>query len=146
MATVDKKIRKTFEKAGLVSDGVYEKVTLRLKQSVSFEYKNSEVFVSPSGWTRVVIGQPRFADPSSDFMKMAGIGAKTDEAVEAAPAAPVDDGEVVDLGDFAEDDVTMVCAQGGCSKKAAVEALKATSGDVVEAIMHVTDGAPVKGE
>merc|ERR1739838_179874 len=145
MVEVDKRLKKTFEKVGLIEEATqFEKITVRVQSSLSFDYEEPTVFISRSGYLRVIVGTPKIAQ--DDWMsQMAAHGmpnqvaAKETDTSALAPA-PVGNDEV-EVHDFEQEDVDVVSTQGNCSASVAVKALKETGGDVVEAIMKVTEDA-----
>jgi nascent polypeptide-associated complex subunit alpha len=59
------------------------------------------------------------------------------EAVSQSVPLPVDD-EVVDESGYAANDIELVISQAGCTRAAAVKALRDNDNDILNAIMDLT--------
>merc|ERR1712054_75718 len=124
--------------------------TSKKTKNVIFVIAQPDVFKSPSSDTYVLFGEAKVDDfgQQSGLQKAAESMGTEDtndddipalEEVENNNESTVE--EVVTTGDseFSEDDIALVMKQSeGVTREQAIDALKKTSGDVVNAIMELT--------
>ncbi|BGP55746.1 hypothetical protein JCM8202_005689 [Rhodotorula sphaerocarpa] len=150
------KAKETLSKLGLKKvDGV-SRVVIRKPKGVLVAIQEPEVFKSPVSDCYIVFGEAKPEDASGfpNFAQMGqqaqaqaqqqqalgGEGQKEGEGEEGGAGAPAaaateeDDGEVDETG-LEQDDINVVMSQANCSRARAVKALKATDGDIVQAIL-----------
>lgn len=102
------------------------------------------MFKSPTSDTYVIFGEAKIEDLSSQLQTQAAEQFKAPNVNHAAsqpePAAAVqDDDEEVDESGVEPKDIDLVMTQAGVSRAKAVKALKAAEGDIVSAIMELTN-------
>merc|ERR1712080_45845 len=109
-----------------------------------------EVFKSPVSDCYTVFGEAKPEDASAGFpnfaqmsqqaqaqqqqQQAASLGDASDKKKESAAADDEDEGDVDETG-LEQDDINVVMSQANCSRARAVKALKATDGDIVQAIL-----------
>jgi nascent polypeptide-associated complex subunit alpha len=137
----EKKTRKLVEKLGLIAVPGVNRVTMKRSKNMLFVIAKPDTYKSPTAETYVVFGECKIADVGR------GMGApqQSMNAPEAArapvsqsTAAAADDDEPVDETGVEAKDIDLVMGQAGCSRGAAVKALKANDNDIVNAIMELT--------
>ena len=106
-----------------------------------FVIAKPECYKSPTAETFVVFGECKIADGGRGMAPPQQPMAAPDAA--RAPAAqsttaPAEDDEPVDETGVEAKDIELVMGQAGCSRGAAVTALKANDNDIVNAIMELT--------
>lgn len=137
----EKKARKALSKLGLKPVEGVTRVAFKVNNNV-FAISQPEVLKAPGAETYVVFGEAA-ADDLMQRLQMAasqGMGANAfaPSAAGVPPAADEeDDGEEVDAGDLAEDDIVSVVEQAGVSRNKAIKALQST-GTVVDAIISLS--------
>ncbi|KAL9274602.1 Nascent polypeptide-associated complex subunit alpha-like protein [Drosera capensis] len=120
------------------------RVTIKRTKNMLFFISKPDVFKSPNSDTYVIFGEAKIEDLSSQLQSqaaqqfrmpdMGSIMAKS----EAAAAIQEEEEEVDDAG-VEPRDIDLVMTQAGVSRGKAVRALKANSGDIVSAIMELTN-------
>ena len=152
----EKKSRKAMQKLGMRPVPGVLRVTVKKSKNVLFVINKPDVFKSPTADTYVVFGEAKSEDLSSASQAAAAKQFRQPEAMAAAaaggvPAAPEGgDDDVPALAAPAEEeeldetgvegkDIELVMSQAGCSRASAVKALKENSGDLVNAIMSLTN-------
>lgn len=150
----EKKSRKAMQKLGMRPVPGVLRVTVKKSKNVLFVINKPDVFKSPTADTYVVFGEAKSEDLSSASQAAAAKQFRQPEAMAAAagmPAAPESaDDDVPALAAPAEEeeldetgveakDIELVMSQAGCSRASAVKALKENSGDLVNAIMSLTN-------
>lgn len=144
----EKKSRKAMLKLGLKPiDGV-TRVTIKRTKNVMFFISKPDVFKSPNSETYVIFGEAKIEDLSSQLQTqaaqqfrmpdMGSIMAKQEQGAAADGAQPEEEEEVDETGVEAHD-IELVMTQAGVSKAKAVKALKTHNGDIVGAIMELTN-------
>merc|ERR1712137_485027 len=145
----EKKARKQIQKLGLREVTDITRVTFKKSKNVVFAINAPDVFKSPNSDTYVIFGEVKV----EDFGQQSGLqkAAETlgdDEDVPAletdAPAAVEEVNEApageatADSGDVSEKDIEIVMKQSSVSRERAIDALKKSGGDIVNAIMELT--------
>jgi nascent polypeptide-associated complex subunit alpha len=156
----EKKSRKAMQKLGMRPVPGVLRVTVKKSKNVLFVINKPDVFKSPTADTYVVFGEAKSEDLSSASQAAAAKQFRQPEMAAAAaggmPAmgqAPPDisgiDEDVPTLAATEEEemdetgvegkDIELVMSQAGCSRAKAVKALKENGGDLVNAIMSLTN-------
>ena len=140
----EKKARKAMQKLGMKVIPGITRVTVKKSKNVLFVIHTPDVFKSPTAETYVVFGEAKSEDSSA--ASQAAAAKQFQAQAPAAPAAPAAAGE--DAAPAAEEpvdetgvetkDIDLVMSQAGCSRAAAVKALKENDGDLVNSIMSLT--------
>lgn len=143
------KAKETLSKLGLKKvDGV-TRVVIRKPKGVLVAIQEPEVFKSPVSDCYIVFGEAKPEDASAGFpnfaqmsqqaqqqqqqqQQAASLGDASDKKESAA--TDEDEGDVDETG-LEQDDINVVMSQANCSRARAVKALKATDGDIVQAIL-----------
>ena len=142
----EKKSRKAMQKLGMRPVPGVLRVTVKKSKNVLFVINKPDVFKSPTSDTYVVFGEAKSEDSSAanqaaaakQFQQQA---AQMPAAQAAAPPAPEPEGEAaeaVDESGLEAKDIELVMSQAGCTRPAAVKALKDNDGDLVNSIMSLT--------
>uniref|UniRef100_A0A5B7C418 Putative nascent polypeptide-associated complex subunit alpha-like protein 1 n=1 Tax=Davidia involucrata TaxID=16924 RepID=A0A5B7C418_DAVIN len=139
----EKKSRKAMLKLGMKPIPGVSRVTVKKSKNVLFVISKPDVFKSPTSDTCVVIGEAKIEDLSSQLQTQAAEQFKAPNLsnVISKPetSATVQDDEDVDETGVEPKDIELVMTQAGVSRSKAVKALKATDGDIVSAIMELTN-------
>jgi len=152
----EKKSRKAMQKLGMRPVSGVLRVTVKKSKNVLFVIHKPDVFKSPTTDTYVVFGEAKSEDSAAATQaaaakqfQQAQQAAAAGGMPQAMPAAGAAAGGMPDLaedgGDEAVDesgveakDIELVMSQAGCSRAAAVKALKENDGDLVNSIMSLT--------
>ncbi|XBI68320.1 hypothetical protein VPH35_047536 [Triticum aestivum] len=146
----EKKSRKAMEKLGMKAMTGVSRVTIkRSKTGCAGSPKlivlhKPDVFKSSQSDTYVMFGEVKLEDPSTQLQTQAAEQFKVPgpssviSKGEPSVAAAQDDEEVNDT-DVDKKDVELVMRQASVSRSRAVKALKAADGDIVSAIMELTN-------
>ncbi|KAJ1400586.1 Nascent polypeptide-associated complex NAC domain [Sesbania bispinosa] len=144
----EKKSRKAMLKLGLKPITGLSRVTIKRTKNILFYISKPDVFKSPNSETYVIFGEAKIEDLSSQLQTqaaqqfrmpdMGSVMAKQDQGAAAAEAQPEEEEEVDDTG-VEPHDIELVMTQAGVSRGKAVKALKAHNGDIVGAIMELTN-------
>lgn len=154
----EKKARKAMQKLGMRPVPGVLRVTVKKSKNVLFVIHKPDVLVSSSADTYVVFGEAKSEDSSAmsqaaaakQFQQQAQAMPAADAAAEAgeevpeaaAAAAPAEAAaageEALDETGLEAKDIDLVISQAGCSRAAAVKALKDNDGDLVNSIMSLT--------
>lgn len=103
------------------------------------------MFKSPNSDTYVIFGEAKIEDLSSQLQTQAAEQFKATDLshvvskAESSAAAAAQDEEDVDESGVDPKDIELVMTQAGVSRGKAVKALKAADGDIVTAIMELTN-------
>ncbi|KAL8521853.1 hypothetical protein ACS0TY_012134 [Phlomoides rotata] len=101
------------------------------------------VFKSPTSDTYVIFGEAKIEDLSSQLQTQAAEQFKVPDLSNVIPKAEPSslalDDEDVDEEGVEPKDIELVMTQAGVSRSKAVKALKAADGDIVSAIMELTN-------
>ena len=145
----EKKSRKAMQKLGMRPVPGVLRVTVKKSKNVLFVIHKPDVFKSPNADTYVVFGEAKSEDSSAMSQAAAAKQFQQQAQAAAAAAAPeaasAEAGEAAPAGEEAVDetgleakDIELVMSQAGCSRAAAVKALKDNDGDLVNSIMSLT--------
>ena len=153
----EKKSRKAMQKLGMRPVPGVLRVTVKKSKNVLFVINKPDVFKSPTADTYVVFGEAKSEDLSSASQAAAAKQFRQPEAMAAAAggmpaqaaaeggdddvpalAAPAEEEELDETGVEGKD-IELVMSQAGCSRPSAVKALRDNSGDLVNAIMSLTN-------
>lgn len=110
---------------------------------ILFVISKPDVFKSPTSDTYVVFGEAKIEDLSSQLQTQAAEQFKAPDLshVISKPetSTMAQDDEEVDETGVEPKDIELVMTQAGVSRSKAVKALKAADGDIVSAIMELTN-------
>ncbi|KAM3335562.1 hypothetical protein ACQJBY_029831 [Aegilops geniculata] len=140
----EKKSRKAMEKLGMKAITGVSRVTIKKNKSVMFVLSKPDVFKSSNSDTYVMFGEAKIEDLSTQVHSQAAeqFKAPSPSSVilkgEPSMAAAHDDEEVDETG-VDKKDVELVMTQASVPRSRAVKALKAAGGDIVSAIMELTN-------
>eukprot|EP00605_Chrysophyceae_sp_TOSAG23-4_P002776 GSChrysophyteH1.ASY1.ANO1.3060.1 assembled CDS len=139
----ERKARKAISKLGLKQVEGVERVTMKKSKNIMFVVNKADVYQGgPNQY--VVFGEAKIVDLAAraaeeQKAQRASQQYQQQAAPAAAPAAaPVEEEGDVDMTGVEPKDVELVVGQAGCSKAAAVKALKNNDNDIVNAIMELT--------
>ena len=148
----EKKSRKAMQKLGMRPISGVVRVTVKKSKNVLFVIHKPDVFKSPNAETYVVFGEAKSEDQSAVSQAAAAKQFQAQQAAAAMPQAPGagaaggddEEDDVPDLEEAVDEtgiegkDIELVISQAGCSRAAAVKALKDNDGDLVNSIMSLT--------
>eukprot|EP00878_Enallax_costatus_P000570 GHUV01000668.1.p2 GENE.GHUV01000668.1~~GHUV01000668.1.p2 ORF type:complete len:192 (+),score=98.16 GHUV01000668.1:81-656(+) len=141
----EKKSRKAMQKLGMKPVTGVSRVTIKKSKNILFVINNPDVFKSPASDTYIIFGEAKIEDLSAAAQSHAAqafqMAQETDLAEPGRPAAAAveeEEGEEVDESGVEAKDIELVMTQANVSRARAVKALKASSGDIVSAIMELT--------
>ncbi|KAF8072410.1 Nascent polypeptide-associated complex subunit alpha-like protein [Scenedesmus sp. PABB004] len=135
------------QKLGMKPVPGVSRVTIKKSKNILFVINAPDVFKSPASDTYIIFGEAKIEDLSAAAQNQAAQAfqmaqeAGMDEGALGRPAAAAieeDDGEEVDESGVEAKDIELVMTQANVSRARAVKALKASSGDIVSAIMELT--------
>lgn len=110
---------------------------------ILFVISKPDVFKSPTSDTYVIFGEAKIEDLSSQLQTQAAEQFKAPDLSHVIskpePSAAAHDDEEVDETGVELKDIELVMTQAGVSRSKAVKALKAADGDIVTAIMELTN-------
>ncbi|XP_011034667.1 PREDICTED: nascent polypeptide-associated complex subunit alpha-like protein 1 [Populus euphratica] len=139
----EKKSRKAMLKLGMKTIPGVSRVTVKKSKNILFVISKPDVFKSPTSDTYVIFGEAKIEDLSSHLQTQAAEQFKAPDLshVISKPetSAVVQDDEEVDETGVEPKDIELVMTQAGVSRSKAVKALKAADGDIVSAIMDLTN-------
>ncbi|KAL6525583.1 hypothetical protein OROHE_015890 [Orobanche hederae] len=145
----EKKSRRAMLKLGMKPITGVSRVIIKKSKStfqMMFVISKPDVFKSPNSDTFVVFGEAKMDDLSSQLQTQAAEQFKTANAGSGVPktepaitALDDEEEEEVDEGGVEENDIELVMTQAGVSRRRAVKALKESDGDIVSAIMELTN-------
>jgi len=139
----EKKSRKAMLKLGMKSIPGVSRVTVKKSKNILFVISKPDVFKSPTSDTYVIFGEAKIEDLSSQLQTQAAEQFKAPDLshVISKPetSAIAQDDEDVDETGVEPKDIELVMTQAGVSRSKAVKALKAADGDIVSAIMELTN-------
>ncbi|XP_044974162.1 nascent polypeptide-associated complex subunit alpha-like protein 1 [Hordeum vulgare subsp. vulgare] len=144
----EKKSRKAMEKLGMKTITGVSRVTIKKNKTshgeVTFVLSKPDVFKTSHSETYVIFGEVKFDDVNyqlqtqvAEQFKAPGLSSMNSKG-EPSMAAVQDDEEVDETG-VDKKDIELVMMQASVSRSSAVEALKAADGDIVSAIMELTN-------
>jgi nascent polypeptide-associated complex subunit alpha len=149
----EKKSRKAMSKLGLKSIPGVLRVTVKKSKNVLFVIHKPDVYKSPTAETYVIFGEAKSEDSSAASQAAAAkqfqqaammqnaveMSSSLDAGAAADATAATDAGtEAIDETGIAPTDIDMVMSQAGCSRTAAIKALKENDNDLVNAIMSLS--------
>ncbi|KAA8519268.1 hypothetical protein F0562_013524 [Nyssa sinensis] len=139
----EKKSRKAMLKLGMKPISGVSRVTVKKSKNILFVISKPDVFKSPASDTYVIFGEAKIEDLSSQLQTQAAEQFKAPDLshVISKPesSAVAQDDEDVDETGVEPKDIELVMTQAGVSRSKAVKALKAADGDIVSAIMELTN-------
>ncbi|KAJ6747672.1 putative proteinSCENT POLYPEPTIDE ASSOCIATED COMPLEX ALPHA SUBUNIT-RELATED [Salix koriyanagi] len=139
----EKKSRKAMLKLGMKPLPGVSRVTVKKSKNIMFVISKPDVFKSPNSDTYIVFGEAKIEDLSSQLQTQAAEQFKAPNPSMAvsqpeSSSTAQDDEDVDDTG-VEPKDIELVMMQAGVSRSKAVKALKAADGDIVTAIMELTN-------
>ncbi|KAJ0098670.1 hypothetical protein Patl1_21072 [Pistacia atlantica] len=141
----EKKSRKAMLKLGMKPIPGVSRVTVKKSKNILFVISKPDVFKSPTSETYIVFGEAKIEDLSSQLQTQAAEQFKappsnlTSVASKPESSTMAQDEEEVDETGVEPKDIELVMTQAGVSRSRAVKALKAADGDIVSAIMELTN-------
>nr|AGT63357.1 NAC transcription factor 1 [Salvia miltiorrhiza] len=139
----EKKSRKAMLKLGMKPIPGVSRVTVKKSKNILFVISKPDVFKSPNSDTYVIFGEAKIEDLSSQLQTQAAEQFKAPNISQAAPKAEpttvIQDDEDVDETGVEPKDIELVMTQAGVSRARAVKALREANGDIVSAIMELTN-------
>ncbi|XP_009804196.1 nascent polypeptide-associated complex subunit alpha-like protein [Nicotiana tabacum] len=139
----EKKSRKAMLKLGMKPIPGVSRVTVKKSKNILFVISKPDVFKSPNSDTYVIFGEAKIEDLSSQLQTQAAEQFKapnlSNVISKPEPSTVAQDDEDVDETGVEPKDIELVMTQAGVSRAKAVKALKAADGDIVSAIMELTN-------
>ncbi|KDP30907.1 hypothetical protein JCGZ_15519 [Jatropha curcas] len=145
----EKKSRKAMLKLGMKPVTGVSRVTIKRTKNILFFISKPDVFKSPNSETYVIFGEAKIEDLSSQLQTqaaqqfrmpdMASVLPKSDISGAAAASQADEEEEEVDETGVEPRDIELVMTQAGVSRSKAVKALRTHNGDIVSAIMELTN-------
>uniref|UniRef100_A0A0V0HJC0 Putative nascent polypeptide associated complex alpha-like n=1 Tax=Solanum chacoense TaxID=4108 RepID=A0A0V0HJC0_SOLCH len=139
----EKKSRKAMLKLGMKSIPGVSRVTVKKSKNILFVISKPDVFKSPNSDTYVIFGEAKIEDLSSQLQSQAAEQFKapnlSNVISKPEPSTVAQDDEDVDETGVEPKDIELVMTQAGVSRAKAVKALRAADGDIVSAIMEITN-------
>lgn len=139
----EKKSRKAMLKLGMKPIPGVSRVTVKKSKNILFVISKPDVFKSPNSDTYVIFGEAKIEDLSSQLQTQAAEQFKapnlSNVISKPEPSTVAQDDEDVDDTGVEPKDIELVMTQAGVSRAKAVKALKAADGDIVSAIMELTN-------
>ncbi|KAK1427015.1 hypothetical protein QVD17_15697 [Tagetes erecta] len=139
----EKKSRKAMLKLGMKPIPVVSRVTVKKSKNILFVISKPDVFKSPASDTYVIFGEAKIEDLSSQLQSQAAEQFKapnlSNMTTEPEHTSVAHDDENVDESGVEPKDIELVMTQASVSRSKAVKALKAADGDIVSAIMELTN-------
>ncbi|KMS98201.1 hypothetical protein BVRB_4g094650 [Beta vulgaris subsp. vulgaris] len=139
----EKKSRKAMLKLGMKPITGVSRVTVKKSKNILFVISKPDVFKSPTSDTYVIFGEAKIEDLSSQLQTQAAEQFKapdlTNVISKPESSAMAQDDEDVDETGVEPKDIELVMTQAGVPRGKAVKALKAADGDIVSAIMELTN-------
>ncbi|KAK3147242.1 hypothetical protein QOZ80_3BG0279930 [Eleusine coracana subsp. coracana] len=141
----EKKSRKAMLKLGMKSITGVSRVTVKKSKNILFVISKPDVFKSPNSDTYVIFGEAKIEDLSSQLQTQAAEQFKAPDLSQMMPKPETsglgqeDNEEEVDETGVEPKDIELVMTQASVSRAKAVKSLKASGGDIVSAIMDLTN-------
>ena len=141
----EKKSRKMMQKLGMKAVPGILRVTVKKSKNVLFAISKPDVFKSPNADTYVVFGEAKSEDTGAAASQAAAARQFREAQAAEAPAPVGEDDDIPALEETVDEsgveakDIELVMTQAGCSRSKAVTALKENDGDLVNAIMSLTN-------
>jgi len=149
----EKKSRKAMQKLGTKPVPGIVRVTIKKSKNILFVISKPDVYKSPASDTYIIFGEANIEDLSSNMSSNAAFNAAKQFERESFENASDDVPELVAADTKSNDassdepvdetgleakDIELVMSQASVSRAQAVKALKASGGDMVNAIMQLT--------
>lgn len=147
----EKKARKAIIKLGMKAMAGVERVTMKKSKNIMFVVAKPDVYHTPGSNSYIVFGEAKIEDLAARAAEDArnqsrqGGGQQQQQQRQNAPppqsqGARAGEDELIDeaAAGVQSADVDLVVSQSGCSRAAAVTALKNNDNDIVNAIMELT--------
>jgi len=140
----EKKSRKAMLKLGMKPVPGVTRVAIKKSKNILFVISKPDVFKSPASDTYIVFGEAKIEDLSSQLQTQAAEQFKAPDLShamakpESSTTAQEEEEDIDDTG-VEPKDIELVMTQAGVSRGKAVKALKAADGDIVSAIMELTN-------
>uniref|UniRef100_A0ACD5XD40 Uncharacterized protein n=1 Tax=Avena sativa TaxID=4498 RepID=A0ACD5XD40_AVESA len=141
----ERKSRKAMQKLGMQAITGVSRVTVKKSKTVMFVISKPDVFKSPHSDTYIIFGEAKIEDLSNQMQTQAAAQFKAPAGGRGVPskgessvAAAHDDEEEDETG-VDKKDIELVMTQASVPRSRAVKALKAADGDIVSAIMELTN-------
>ncbi len=141
----EKKSRKAMQKLGMKPVPNIIRVTVKKSKNILFVISRPDVFKSPSSDTYIIFGEAKIEDLSAQAQSQAAAQFSSPDMMASMAAggaasrgAAVSD-EVVDETGVDAKDIELIISQASCTRAQAIKALKNNDGDIVNAIMELTD-------
>ncbi|XP_061369943.1 nascent polypeptide-associated complex subunit alpha-like protein 1 isoform X2 [Gastrolobium bilobum] len=139
----EKKSRKAMLKLGMKPVTGVSRVTVKKSKNILFVISKPDVFKSPTSDTYIIFGEAKIEDLSSQLQNQAAEQFKapnlSNVGLKPESSSIAQDDEDVDETDVDPKDIELVMTQAGVTRSRAVKALKAANGDIVAAIMELTN-------
>ena len=145
----EKKARKAMQKLGMKQLTGFHRVTVKKSKNILFVIQNPDVFKSHASDTYVIFGEAKIEDLSAQAQAQAAEQFKAPAEANLVPeeeASAVqeidedkDDDEEVSADGLDETDIEMAMSQASVSRSKAIKALRKTDGDLVSAILELTN-------
>ncbi|OWM75506.1 hypothetical protein CDL15_Pgr021670 [Punica granatum] len=145
----EKKSRKAMLKLGMKPIPGVTRVTIKRTKNILFFISKPDVFKSPHSETYIIFGEAKIEDLSTQLQAqaaqqfrvpdMGSVVSKPEDAAAAAAAPAEEEEEEIDETGVEPHDVELVMTQATVSRSKAVKALKSNNGDIVSAIMELTN-------
>ncbi|GJN31474.1 hypothetical protein PR202_gb19881 [Eleusine coracana subsp. coracana] len=132
-------------KLGMKSITGVSRVTVKKSKNILFVISKPDVFKSPNSDTYVIFGEAKIEDLSSQLQTQAAEQFKAPDLSQMMPKPETsglgqeDNEEEVDETGVEPKDIELVMTQASVSRAKAVKSLKASGGDIVSAIMDLTN-------
>merc|ERR1711941_254853 len=135
----EKKARKQIQKLGLRQITDVTRVTVKKSKNVIFAIAQPDVFKSPTSETYVIFGEVKVDDfGQQSGLQQAAASLDTADAEDDDDIPALEEETPAAEGDIPETDIELVMKQGEATREQAIDALKKSNGDVVNAIMELT--------
>ncbi|KAH7296255.1 hypothetical protein KP509_26G015900 [Ceratopteris richardii] len=120
------------------------RVAIKRNKNILFVISKPDVFKSPASDTYIIFGEAKIEDLSTQLQTQAAEQFKAPDLarvgkVEPATGYDAEEDEEVDESGVEPKDIELVMTQAGVSRSKAVRALKSADGDIVSAIMELTN-------
>ncbi|PKU74238.1 Nascent polypeptide-associated complex subunit alpha-like protein [Dendrobium catenatum] len=139
----EKKSRKAMLKLGMKPIPGISRVTVKKSKNILFVISKPDVFKSPNSDTYVIFGEAKIEDLSSQLQTQAAEQFRAPDLSHVISSKPdtsvAQDDEEEDESGVEPKDIELVMTQAGVSRSKAVKALRAADGDIVTAIMELTN-------
>ena len=133
----EKKMKASLLKFNLKKMEKVTTVTMRRGNQMIFNFTNPEVYYVDDVY--IIFGESRYNDAASDAINTFTKGTETAGAEKPAeePKATVASEEELSAEGLDEGDIATIMEQGNVSRNRAIQAIRETNGDVVNAVMRL---------